>query len=313
MFPLAVLAHPGIGIVKDSKGNIYYTDLSKVWKISNGKKTVLLEGVHTHELYIDSSDNLFGEHVNYHPGAVEKWTHYLWKLSPDGKLDTIVSEKEAYVFFDYSLARDVSGNEYYIKNFDRNKDTNHIYKYTPDGKESIIATGNFSGVRWLHPQKNGSVLYVKDNDVYHLTPEGINIRIAESIGNETPSFPFSGNSITVWGVWQDDSADVYVAVFSDQAVKKITRNGSISEVYRSKENWSPIHGVFDNAGRLWVMECSDKNEIRVVQAGNEAQRHVDNKRGSFSFVVAAVGVLILALLIYALMTRKQTKAGETTL
>lgn len=304
MFPLAVLAHPGIGIVKDSKGNIYYTDLSKVWKISNGKKTVLLEGVHTHELYIDSSDNLFGEHVNYHPGAVEKWTHYLWKLSPDGKLDTIVSEKEAYVFFDYSLARDVSGNEYYIKNFDRNKDTNHIYKYTPDGKESIIATGNFSGVRWLHPQKNGSVLYVKDNDVYHLTPEGINIRIAESIGNETPSFPFSGNSITVWGVWQDDSADVYVAVFSDQAVKKITRNGSISEVYRSKENWSPIHGVFDNAGRLWVMECSDKNEIRVVQAGNEAQRHVDNKRGSFSLVAIAVVVLIVGVLGYILLQQK---------
>ena len=304
MFPLAVLAHPGIGIVKDSKGNIYYTDLSKVWKISNGKKTVLLEGVHTHELYIDSSDNLFGEHVNYHPGAVEKWTHYLWKLSPDGKLDTIVSEKQAYVFFDYSLARDVQGNEYYIKSFDRNKDTNHIYKYTPDGKESIIATGNFSGVRWLHPQKNGSVLYVKDNDVYHVTPEGINIRIAESIGNETPSFPFSGNSITVWGVWQDDSTDVYVAVFSDQAVKKITRNGSISEVYRSKDNWSPIHGVFDNAGRLWVMECSDKNEIRVVQAYSEAQRSGDNKRGSFSFVAIAVGVLIIGVLGYILLQQK---------
>lgn len=28
------LAHPGIGIVMDSKGNVFYTDLKQVWKIS---------------------------------------------------------------------------------------------------------------------------------------------------------------------------------------------------------------------------------------------------------------------------------------
>jgi len=36
LFLISVLgiAHPGIGIVKDSKGNIFYTDLKQVWKIS---------------------------------------------------------------------------------------------------------------------------------------------------------------------------------------------------------------------------------------------------------------------------------------
>ncbi|HLA68420.1 MAG TPA: hypothetical protein VJN65_01860 [Bacteroidota bacterium] len=34
-------AHPGIGIVMDSKGNVYYTDLKRVWKIApNGQKTI---------------------------------------------------------------------------------------------------------------------------------------------------------------------------------------------------------------------------------------------------------------------------------
>ena len=40
LISIVVAAHPGIGIVKDSKGNIYYTDLKQVWKIAlDGSKT----------------------------------------------------------------------------------------------------------------------------------------------------------------------------------------------------------------------------------------------------------------------------------
>jgi len=47
----SVSVHPGIGIVKDSKGNIYYTDLSRVWKIApDGKRSAVVNKVHTHEL-----------------------------------------------------------------------------------------------------------------------------------------------------------------------------------------------------------------------------------------------------------------------
>ncbi len=31
-----------------------------------------------------------------------------------------------------------------------------------------------------------------------------------------------------------------------------------------KGNWAPIHGVFDNRNRLWLLESSDKNEVRVT-------------------------------------------------
>ncbi len=61
LFPLFGQAHPGVGIVKDSKGNIYYTDLKQVWKITKGNKTVVVPDVHTHELYVDQNDNLYGE------------------------------------------------------------------------------------------------------------------------------------------------------------------------------------------------------------------------------------------------------------
>ena len=82
---LIVKAHPGIGIVKDSKGNIYYTDLKQVWKISlDGSKKVVVNDVHTHELYIDPQDNLFGEHLWYNGEAANTWGHYVWCLKNTG-------------------------------------------------------------------------------------------------------------------------------------------------------------------------------------------------------------------------------------
>src|SRR5688572_33457006 len=64
--PNKSFSHPGVGIVKDSKNNIYYTDLQYIWKVSpDGKKTAVVSNVHTHELYMDPDDNLYGEHLWY--------------------------------------------------------------------------------------------------------------------------------------------------------------------------------------------------------------------------------------------------------
>ena len=65
-------AHPGIGIVMDNEGNVYYTDLTHVWKIpKEGKLTIAVENVHTHELYLDSNGNLYGEHEWYNGEATD--------------------------------------------------------------------------------------------------------------------------------------------------------------------------------------------------------------------------------------------------
>ena len=263
--PFIGRAHPGIGIVKDSKGNIYYTDLKQVWKITNGNKTVLIPNVHTHELFIDKNDNLYGEGGDYDATA-NKFYHYLWVYRPNGQFDTVMGMKEAYVHQDFSLARDTYGNEYYSKQFLIRPDTTHIYRKTPSGNETIFATGSFKGVTWLHPQEDGSLLYISKNALYTVDSSG-NIRLVkDNIANTKPSFKFSGNSITIWGVWKDNASNIYIAVFSDQIVKKIDVNGNMTVVYASKGEWAPLHGVFDNNNKLWVLESSDKNDVRVTLA-----------------------------------------------
>ena len=66
-------AHPSIGLVSDSRGNIYYTDLVHVWKITpDGERSIAVKDVHTHELYIDDIDDLYGEHEWYEGEATDK-------------------------------------------------------------------------------------------------------------------------------------------------------------------------------------------------------------------------------------------------
>lgn len=300
LLPLSGFTHPGVGIVKDSKGNIFYTDLKDIWKISGGVKQVVVFDVHSHELYIDKYDNLFGEGGDYNPES-EKFYHYLWVYRRDGQLDTVIGRKEAYVHQDFSLARDRQGNEYYTKRFLAEPDTSHIYRKSPDGHEIIYARGNFNGVKWLHPQDDGSLLYVSENAIYRVDRKGRIGLEKENVGNKKPSFKFSGNNITIWGVWQDRDKNIYAAVFSDQTVRRIDPEGNMTDVYKSTGNWTPLHGVFDNDGKLWVLEGSDKNDVRVTLAEMPSGTMVDQKRSMpISFIVMGLMGLGSFLLYFGL-------------
>jgi hypothetical protein len=73
----SAIAHPGVGIIMDSKGNVFYTDTESVLKIDvSGRKSVVISNVHTHELFLDANDNLFGEHLWYN-NSNDTWGHYV--------------------------------------------------------------------------------------------------------------------------------------------------------------------------------------------------------------------------------------------
>src|SRR5260221_11330317 len=76
------LAHPAVGIVRDSDGNVFYSDTANVWRIdAHGAKLIVVRNVHTHELWLDSSGYLYGEHLWYEGDATHKWAHRVWKLA----------------------------------------------------------------------------------------------------------------------------------------------------------------------------------------------------------------------------------------
>jgi hypothetical protein len=259
------IAHPGIGIVKDSKGNIYYTDLKQVWKINvEGKRSVIVNGVHTHELFVDNDDNLFGEHLWYNGEKLDTWEHYLWRLNKDGVLDTIIKPTEGFLE-NYSFYQDSLGNMYSVQRF---KPKSKIIKTAPNGAVTILAEREFKDIRWMFVTPGGALYFVDLTDLYKIE-NGTLTLVASSLEERTSLFEYSDLQHNVYGIWNDTHKNIYVAILGGQVVKKITPGGQVSDIVYSRNLWRPSSGVFDNNDNLWLMETNAVNEVRVRMIGKD--------------------------------------------
>jgi len=262
MITASVSAHPGIGIVMDSRGNVFYTDLKQVWKISpEGKKSVAVRNVHTHELYIDAEDNLYGEHLWYEGEATDKWGHYVWKLRADGTLEQVNTPCEGFLK-NYSFVRDRAGNMYWA---DRGTPT-IIRKRTPDGTiTDFCKTHDFRDVRWMTCSADGIVYLIDDGDLCRIASDGTVTTIARNLSERSLAQFFVGDQHRLMGLWLDQDENVYVAVYSGRLVKKVNRDGKVTVVARSNLPWSPTGGLVASNGDLYLLEYSMNNAARVRQ------------------------------------------------
>ncbi len=97
----SVSAHPGTGLVKDQAGNIFYTDLSNIWKIdSSGRRSLVVRGVHTHELALDLNGQLVGEDVKYLGN--DRYRHRVRRLELNGTVSNALPWRTGF-WRDYGL------------------------------------------------------------------------------------------------------------------------------------------------------------------------------------------------------------------
>lgn len=252
------LAHPGPGIVKDSKGNIYYTDLSAVWKINpSGTKTKVVTGVHTHLLYLDSRDNLYGEHLWYNGEQSDTWGSYAWCLYADGRLDTVHGPLKGFLHGFYSFNRDRWENQYWVQHGPVKK----FFRTKTDGKIEKIGEARLEDPGWIKVSPDGRVYFVAGNDLYQLDTNGIFSILTYNIGSMTITRP-SMSDPYVAGLWMYMD-HLYVADYTGRQVKQVGTDGRVRVVARSDSPWSPVSGVFDNQGNLWLLENNMDNTVRV--------------------------------------------------
>jgi hypothetical protein len=294
-----LFAHPGIGIVKDKKGFIYYTDLENIYKLdpSTNKKTIAVANVHSHELYIDQDDNIYGEHLWFADEPTNRFDHYLWKLNANGKLDTLTGVSNAYAGFDFSIVRDKNGNQYRVQSLT----TDHILKKTKDGAVETIASGSFKGIAWLQPIDDGTVYFAKDNDIFKITTKDSVVKIAGHIATDD-------QHAGIYRIWHKEiPGPLYVAVASDRAIKKINENGTVEIFYTEKEeDWMPTGGLFDKEGKLWLLECNRKNDVRVIQTGKETQTaSIQSSIAKYRYWL--VGILFAGIVVFLFRSRRKEK------
>ena len=256
-----IKAHPGIGIVIDSQGTVYYTDLVNVWKITpDGMHMIAVRDVHTHELHIDDEDNLYGEHVWYEGEATDKWGHYIWCLTSDGELKKVKKDTEGFPV-NNTLVRDCEGATYWAEKIE---DREVLKKRTASGIEGLQTEHRFKDIRWIYVPKDRKDIFVVDHlKLKKVTPDGKPITLSDNLKEKRGSKLGVRDMHYVMGLWSDQNEDVYVAVFGARKVKKISLDGQIQTIYESERGWSPNGGLIADDGSMWIMEFSNRNKTRV--------------------------------------------------
>ena len=251
-------AHPGIGLVYDGNKTIYYTDLKQVWKlnIETGEKEVVVKDVHTHELYLDKEGSLYGEHYWYLESEV-KFKNYIWKMNPDGVLNKI-REDQYGENEDFGFVRDSNFVSYELINL------GSYYKIVKKKGESVDDIGQIklNSPTWKYLSKTEDFYFVDYPSIYQVKDEKI-IKLVENISKSRLPFSIQSEKHKIYGIWTDSKDNVYVAIYGGRMVRKINKNGEVSNMEKSSFFWSPVNGIFDNKGNLWLMESKLNGKIRV--------------------------------------------------
>jgi sugar lactone lactonase YvrE len=267
-------AHPGVGIVKDGRGNVFYTDLKQVWKIvPDGTKSVAVPDVHTHELCLDADDNLYGEHLWYEGDATGKWGHRVWRLEPDGTLSDVIPAREGFLN-DASFVRDRAGHMYWA---DRGART-VLKKRSPDGTIRDHADAGFRDVRWMTAVPDGTLFLIDAGDLLRVAPDGRVTTVAARLSSRDPAPAGVADRHYHMGLCADDTGSVYVAVAEERLVLRMASDGERTVVARSPRGWAPSGVLRDGDGNLWLLEYStgllQASETRVRRVGRDGQERI---------------------------------------
>jgi sugar lactone lactonase YvrE len=253
-------AHPGTGIVEDAQGNIYYTDLEQVWRLApDGGRTIAVPRVHTHELHLDSAGNLYGEHTWYEGEATNRWGYRVWRRTPDGRIGNVVPPTAGFRT-DYSFVRDSSGNMYSAD------PQGHVVRRRPDGSKVRLSERAFGDVRSMTASPDGIVHLIAGGALWRIEPDGAAREIASGLSEQVESQPFVDERHRIMGLWSDDKGNVYAAIFGGRKVKRIDPQGRVTVAARSTFPWSPSGGLVARDGRLWLLEYSVDNAVRIRPA-----------------------------------------------
>jgi hypothetical protein len=256
----AAFAHPPVGIVVDRGGNVFYSDLKQVWRLApDGRKSVAVPNVHTHELYLDAAGNLYGEHLWYEGETIDRWDYYVWRRSPDGRVQTIVGPKREFRT-DYSFVRDAAGNHYWA-----DRKNNAVMK-----NKSVLARGRFRDIRWMTATPSGTVYLIDAVDLVQVSPNGAVRTVAKNLSSSRFLRPDIGPHHLLMGLWTDPRGNVCVADYAHGVVKRVALDEGVSVIARSHLPWSVVGGTYGPRGELWLLEWAVNGSVRVRRVWSAA-------------------------------------------
>lgn len=247
-------AHPAWGIAVDRQGQVYFSDLKTIWKIDvQGKVSVFKADGHTHDLNIDETGNVYGEH-NFSS---------IWKMTPAGAFSYLFAP-DANSPRGVSIWKDRGGNMYSVEQNNHIKRETLLLKRTPSGKVSVLAGGRyghadgkgsrakFSNIVGMTFGPDGSLYVVDSSGIRKVTMDGGVTTLVRQIKLENASENSAGGS-SLFGIAVDPQSNVFVADYGNRRVLKVTPSGQITTLVRTAEPWFPT-GVAGRGSEIYILE-----------------------------------------------------------
>lgn len=256
-----VKGHPAWGIAVDRKGQVYFSDLKRVWKIdAEGKLSVLRAGGdwHVHDLNVDEDGNLYGADNSYEP-STKRFFSAIWKITPAGTFSYILPTTDSPPN-GTSIWKDRAGNTYYVTSHPRRELL--VLRRSPGGEVSVLIgdvaaarkyrQGTPYGTSGMALDGEGALYFTHGASVNKLTTGGRLVVLARNLTIEgTTKSPARGTSL--FGLTVDDAGEVFVADYGNRRVLKISPDGKKSTVIRSEGPWYPT-GVAARGRAIYVLE-----------------------------------------------------------
>lgn len=260
-------AHPGVGIVRSARGEVFYTDLSQVWRIGpDGARSVAVPSVHTHELCLDAEGNLYGEHLWYEGERTDRWGHRVWRRGSDGRVETVIPAREGFRS-DYSFVRDAAGNHYWAQP----GAAITLMRRAPGGAAQLHSAGPFQDVRWMTCSDDGVLHLIDRRDLKRVAADGTVTTLVAGLQDRRPGHLWLYDRHALMGLWTDAAGNVFVADHASAEVKRVDRTGRVTLAARSPIGWRPTGGLAAPDGALWVLEGSAANTVRVRRIAPDGQ------------------------------------------
>lgn len=270
LVPATTEAHPASGIVVDSAGNIYFSDLETIWKIDlQDKLTVFRSGEmgrHVHELSIDNRDNIYGADLSYNP-ATEGWISDVWRMTPEGRLTYLLEPTERPPR-GWSIWRDRAGSMYFLEQNNHTKRETLLLRRSPDGTVTTLAGGayghadgrgnlaRFSSVGGMAFGPDGSLYLTDGAFLRRVAMDGTVTTLARDLtlrtSDDSPGL-FAGNDGSLAGLTADSRGNVYVADSGNRRLLKVNSASQVQVILRSESPYFPT-GVAAADGNLYVLE-----------------------------------------------------------
>jgi hypothetical protein len=263
-------AHPPYALVADPQGNVYFSDLETVWRLSpDGQLSLFRPHVpqtHVHALALAQDGAIVGDQNRYDPAA-DRFYSGLWRRSLQGVERPLVPMTERPPAGS-GVWHDKSGNRYtsqWLSSADRRM---VLLRRRPNGSVDVLFDESGGLPRPPQPtvesvggmafSADGSLFFTNGSVLRRLSPTG---RVAKLYDG--------GSKSSLRGLAAAPDGRVLAADMGEKTVVAIAPDGSVSTLYREMAAWSPT-AVALAGGRLLVLEANEdpyqyEDRVRVVE------------------------------------------------